>query len=124
MPDSQFQGLRTVIYHAPDLDKAKAWYSKILGIDPYFDQPFYVGFNIGGYELGLDPDATSTPGGKAGAVAYWGVANADEAFRRLISLGATERSAVQQVGEGIRVATVFDPFGNIFGIIQNPHFKT
>jgi len=52
------------------------------------------------------------------------VANADEAFRRLISLGATERSAVQQVGEGIRVATVFDPFGNIFGIIQNPHFKT
>ena len=123
MPDSQFQGLRTVIYHAPDLDKAKAWYSKILGIEPYFDQPFYVGFNVAGYELGLDPDATSTPGGKAGAVAYWGVANADEAFRRLISLGATERSAVQQVGEGIRVATVFDPFGNIFGIIQNPHFK-
>src|SRR2546423_7813401 len=118
-----FHGLRTVIYHAPDLDKAKAWYSKILGIEPYFDQPFYVGFNVAGYELGLDPDATSTPGGKAGAVAYWGVANADEAFRRLISLGATERSAVQQVGEGIRVATVFDPFGNIFGIIQNPHFK-
>jgi len=108
MPDSQFQGLRTVIYHAPDLAKAKAWYSKILRIEPYFDQPFYVGFNIGGYELGLDPDAASTPGGKGGSVAYW---------------GATERSAVQEVGEGIRVATVFDPFGNIFGIIENPHFK-
>ena len=123
MPDSQFQGLRTVIYHAPDLAKAKAWYSKVLRIEPYFDQPFYVGFNIGGYELGLDPDAASTPGGKGGSVAYWGVADARAAFERLISLGATERSAVQEVGEGIRVAIVFDPFGNIFGIIENPHFK-
>jgi len=122
-PKPQFEGLRTVIYHAPDLEKTKAWYSKVLGIEPYFDQPFYVGFNVAGYELGLDPDAASTPGGKAGAVAYWGVANAETAFRRLIELGATERSAVQEVGEGIRVATVLDPFGNIFGIIENPHFK-
>ena len=120
---AQFQGLRTVIYHAPDLEKAKAWYSDILGIEPYFDQPFYVGFNVAGYELGLDPDASSTPGGNSGAVAYWGVSNAEESFRRLVSLGATERSAPQEVGEGIRVATVFDPFGNIFGIIENPHFK-
>ena len=120
---SQFQGLRTVIYHAPDLGKAKAWYSKALGIEPYFDQPFYVGFNVAGYELGLDPDASSTPGGKGGAVAYWGVTNADTTFQRLLELGATARSAVQEVGEGIRVATVFDPFGNIFGIIENPHFK-
>jgi predicted enzyme related to lactoylglutathione lyase len=121
--NSHFQGLRTVIYHAPDIDKAKAWYSAVLGIQPYFDQPFYVGFNVGGYELALDPDASSTPGGKAGAVTYWGVADAQAAFARLISLGAIERSAVQDVGEGIRVATVFDPFGNIFGIIQNPHFS-
>jgi len=121
--NSHFQGIRTVIYHAPDLAKAKAWYSAVLGIQPYFDQPFYVGFNVSGYELGLDPDAASTPGGKAGAVAYWGVADAQAAYDRLISLGSVERSAVQEVGEGIRVATVFDPFGNIFGIIQNPHFK-
>ena len=120
---SQFLGLRTVIYHAPDLAKTKEWYAKALGIEPYFDQPFYVGFNVGGYELGLDPDAASTPGGKEGSVAYWGVSNAEASFRRLISLGATERSAPQEVGEGIRVATVFDPFGSIFGIIENPHFK-
>jgi predicted enzyme related to lactoylglutathione lyase len=120
---TQFQGLRTVIYHAPDLAKAKAWYAEVLGIAPYFDQPFYVGFNVAGYELGLDPDASSTPDGKGGAVAYWGVADATAEFQRLISIGATERSAVQEVGEGIRVATVFDPFGNIFGIIENPHFK-
>jgi predicted enzyme related to lactoylglutathione lyase len=118
-----FQGLRTVIYHAPDLAKTKAWYAEVLGIAPYFDQPFYVGFNVAGYELGLDPDVSSTPGGKGGAVAYWGVADARAEFQRLISIGATERSSVQEVGEGIRVATVFDPFGNIFGIIENPHFK-
>jgi predicted enzyme related to lactoylglutathione lyase len=118
-----FQGLRTVIYHAPDLATAKAWYAEVLGIAPYFDQPFYVGFNVGGYELGLDPDASSTPGGKAGVVVYWGVADAKAEFQRLVSLGAVERSAPQEVGEGIKVATVFDPFGNIFGIIENPHFK-
>jgi predicted enzyme related to lactoylglutathione lyase len=122
-PNPSFLGLRTVIYHAPDLAKAKEWYSQALAIEPYFDQPFYVGFNVGGYELGLDPDASSTPGGNGGAVAYWGVADAGAAFRRLIELGATERSNVQEVGEGIRVATVFDPFGNIFGVIENPHFK-
>src|ERR1043166_7297149 len=99
-----FLGLRTALYHAPDLDKAKAWYSQVLGVKPYFDQPFYVGFNVGGYELGLDPDAATTPGGSGGVVAYWGVANAETEFRRLIELGATERSAVQEVGEGIRVA--------------------
>ena len=120
---SHFQGLRTVIYHAPDLAKTKDWYAKALGIEPYFDQPFYVGFNVGGYELGLDPDASSTPSGEGGVVAYWGVANAEESLRRLVSLGASERSAVQEVGEGIRVATVFDPFRNILGIIENPHFK-
>jgi|SRR5437660_2779673 len=118
-----FQGLRTVIYHAPDLAKAKAWFSEALGIEPYFDQPFYVGFNVGGYELGLDPDGSSTPGGNAGVVAYWGVADAEATFQRLIALGAKERSCVLEVGEGIRVATVLDPFGNIFGIIENPHFK-
>lgn len=115
-----FQGLRTVIYAAPDLEKAKAWYSSILGIALYFDQPFYVGFNVGGYELGLDPDLAGTSSG--GAVVYWGVADAGAALERLLSLGATTRTSVQEVGEGIKVATVLDPFGNIFGVIENPHF--
>jgi predicted enzyme related to lactoylglutathione lyase len=114
-----FQGLRTVIYAAPDLEKAKAWYSSILGIAPYFDQPFYVGFNVGGYELGLDPDSAGAGGG---AIVYWGVADAVAALERLLSLGATARTSVQEVGEGIKVATVLDPFGNIFGVIENPNF--
>jgi predicted enzyme related to lactoylglutathione lyase len=117
-----FLGLRTVLYHAPDLSKAKAWYSQVLGIAPYFDQPFYVGFNVSGYEIGLDPDTNNTPGGSGGVVAYWGVADAQAAFRRLLSLGAKSRTEIQEVGEGIKVATVLDPFGNVFGIIENPHF--
>lgn len=121
-PNQHFLGLRTVIYAAPDLERARDWYSSVLGIAPYFDQPFYVGFSVSGYELGLDPDATTTPGGPTGCIMYWGVEDASSSLSRLLSLGATERTPVTDVGDGIRVATVLDPFGNIFGIIQNPHF--
>jgi predicted enzyme related to lactoylglutathione lyase len=119
-----FLGLRTAKYHAPDLARAKAWYSEVLGIAPYFDEPFYVGFNVGGFELGLDPDASSGGQGEGSVAVYWGVENAEQALSRLIALGATGHSAVQDVGEGIRVASVLDPFGNVLGIIENPHFKS
>ncbi|HJZ48594.1 MAG TPA: VOC family protein [Roseiflexaceae bacterium] len=118
-----FQGLRTVIYHAPDLAAAKEWYARALGVQPYFDQPFYVGFNVAGYELGLDPDPSSATGTGNSAVAYWGVADAAAALARLVELGATDRLGVQDVGGDIRVASVLDPFGNVFGIIENPHFS-
>lgn len=123
MTNATFLGLRTVIYKVSDLDRAKAWYSSVLGIEPYFDQPFYVGFNVGGYELGLDPDTESGAPGHGGVHAHWGVENADETLARLLSLGAREHQGVQDVGGGIRVAMVEDPFGNLFGIIENPHFK-
>jgi catechol 2,3-dioxygenase-like lactoylglutathione lyase family enzyme len=114
-----FLGLRTVIYPAPDLAAAKAWYKTLLGQDPYFDQPFYVGFSVGSYELGLDPNADVA----VGPVAYWGVVNADEAFAQLLAGGASEQSKVQDVGDRIRVAAVRDQGGNVVGIIENPHFK-
>jgi len=117
-----FQGLRTVIYHVSDLEKAKEWYSRVLKIKPYFDKPFYAGFNVGGYELGLDPDMEGVSRGGS-VVAYWGVADARSALNRLLELGATAHSPVQDVGDDVRVATVTDPFGNIFGIIENPHFS-
>ena len=117
-----FLGLRTAIYYAPDLAKAKSWYSRILGLEPYFDQSFYVGFNVGGYELGLDPDPPSSAS-TGSVVVYWGVVNVDAALKHLLSLGAAEHTNVQDVDEGIRVATVLDPFGNILGVIENPHFK-
>ena len=118
--DRMILGLRTVIYPVPDLAKAKRWYSKMLGMEPYFDQPFYVGFEVGGFELGLLPDGTP---GASGSQALWGVDDADVALARLISLGATPLEPVTEVGEGIKVAAVTDPFGNRFGIIQNPLFK-
>ena len=116
-------GLRTAIYHVPDLARAKQWYSRAFGIEPYFDQPFYVGFNIGGYELGLDPNTEGARPGAGGSVAYWGVPDIDKAVAQFTRAGATLKSPVQDVGEDIKVATVADPFGNLIGLIQNPHFS-
>jgi predicted enzyme related to lactoylglutathione lyase len=116
------QGLRTVIYSVADLEKAKEWYSQVLAKPPYFSEPFYVGFSVGGFELGLDPDTSRVRTGN-NAVAYWGVPDAHAAYARLLGLGAGESSPVRDVGDGILVGTVLDPFGNTLGIIQNPHFK-
>jgi predicted enzyme related to lactoylglutathione lyase len=115
----RFLGLRTVIYPAPNLAAAKAWFSQAVGAAPYFDELSYVGLNVGGFELGLDPNADPA----AGPVTYWGVADADAALAELLRLGAHERSAVQDVGEGIRLATVVEPSGSVVGVIENPHFK-
>ena len=115
-----FLGLRTVIHPAPDLAAAKAWFTAALGIEPYFDEPFYVGYAVAGYELGLDPDAD--PSG--GTVVHWGVEDADAAYAALLATGAQPHQAVTEVGGGIRVASVVEPAGaSILGIIENPHFE-
>lgn len=118
--NTHFLGLRTVIYPAKNLEAVKQWYTDALGIQPYFDQPFYVGFNIGGFELGLDPDAIQGTAG--GPQAYWGVLQIEAAVDHLVSLGAQVVAEIQGVGDGIKVAVVEDPFGNPLGIIENPHF--
>ena len=118
---STFLGLRTTIYHVTDLAKAKEWYSAVLNTKPYFDQPFYVGFNVGGYELGLDPNMSGINTGN-NVDSYWGVADCKAEYERLLSLGATGYHAPQDVGQNIIVATLLDPFGNILGIIENPLF--
>lgn len=116
-----FLGLRTAIYPvAPDrLDDAKRWYAQAAGVEPYFDQPFYVGFAVGGFELGLLPGAAPSVDGPQ---PLWGVADIQDAYERLIALGATGLEPPKDVGEGILVADVRDPFGNRLGLIQNPHF--
>ncbi len=118
-----FLGLRTAIYQVNDIEAAKTWYGSVLGFPPYFDQAFYVGFNVGGFELGLQPNESEVVSLPGSVVAYWGVTNAAAAQQRLLELGASPHEDVQDVGEGIKVATVKDPFGNIFGVIENPHFK-
>src|SRR6476620_9733794 len=114
------QGLRTAIYPMPDLPRGKEWYRQVLGCDPYFDEPFYVGFSVGGFELGLIPDGEPS---SAGVQVYWGTPDAPAELERLKSRGAEVQEPVKDVGGGIKVATVKDPFGNLFGIIENPGFR-
>ena len=118
------KGLATVIYHVTDLDRAKAWYASVFQQQPYFDQPFYVGFNIGGYELGLHPDPAGERAGRGGVVAYWRVPQIEPAVKHFERAGAPIVEAIQDVGEGIKVAAVADPFGNLIGLIENPHFES
>jgi predicted enzyme related to lactoylglutathione lyase len=113
------KGLRTVKYPVADLARAKAWYGEVFGAAPYFDQPFYVGFAIGGFELGLVPDGAP---GTAGSVVYWGVDDIEAEVARVLALGASVHQAIQDVGEGIKVAELKDPFGNLLGLIENPLF--
>ena len=117
------KGLGTVIYQVTNLDQAKAWYSAAFGQGPYFDEPCYVGFNIAGYELGLDPNQAVGKAGPGGSVAYWRVPEIESAVRHFVATGANIVAAVQEVGEGIKVATIADPFGNLIGLIENPQFK-
>ena len=119
----RFLGLRTAKYTARDLAAAKAWYSQVLDHTPYFDEPFYVGFNVGGFELGITPDERAAIERAEAGVAYWGVEDAAAAYARLLELGATDFEPVQDVGGGIKIGAVRDPFGNILGVIENPGFQ-
>ncbi len=115
-------GLRTTIYKVPDLEKAKAWYAALFQVQPYFDEPFYVGFDIGGFELGLQPDTPSAIGDNV--MVYWGVTDISAEYNRCLELGATKHEEPNGVGGEIEVASVIDPWGNVIGLICNPFFGT
>ncbi len=114
-----FLGLRTIIYPAPDLDASRAWWTGVLGVPPYFDEPFYVGFNPGGYELGLDPAADPAFGPRT----YWGVRDVTAAAARLLAAGAVIVEPVTEVGEGITLGMFRTPTGDLVGLIENPVFE-
>ncbi len=117
-----FKGLRSLISQVPDLNEAKAWYSQVTGVEPYFDEPFYVGFEVGGYELGLMPEQGPVTRGDS-VFCYWGVDNIEAEYSRLLELGAVSAGDITDVGGDIKTAELKDPWGNSFGIIYNPHFK-
>ena len=123
MEQSAMLGLRTTIYKVGDINAAKMWYAKAFGITPYFDEPFYVGFNISGYELGLQPEEKPTVNKAESVVSYWGVKDIEKVYRHLIDLGATEHEQPFNVGGELMTATVKDPWGNLIGVIYNPEFK-
>ncbi|MEO6550621.1 MAG: VOC family protein [Ferruginibacter sp.] len=112
-----FNKLRTVIYHTEDLPKAKTWYSNLLGKQPYFDESFYVGFDVNGFELGLDPEWKGIEKGNQ-AVAYWAVDDIELCVKTLEAQGAVIADHVKEVGGGIKMAVVNDPFGNPVGLIE------
>jgi predicted enzyme related to lactoylglutathione lyase len=122
------RGFATVNYWADDLEVAKEWYAELLGIDPYFERPGYYEFRVGdyGHELGLIDSryapASSAPG-PGGAVLYWHVDDVAAALERLLSMGAKEYETLTRRGEaGFVTASVVDPFGNVLGVMYNPHY--
>lgn len=118
----QILGLRTTIYRVSDIEKGKKWYADLLGFPPYFNEPFYVGFNVEGFELGLQPEEETLKAKSEGVNTYWGVEDIEATFAKLISMGATEHEKPMDVGSGIKVAMVKDPWDNLFGVIFNPDF--
>lgn len=108
--------LRTVIYHVTDLTAAKEWYANVTGVPPYFDEPFYVGFDINGFELGLDPSPDIATEGNH-TVSYWAVEDIKASVEKFIAAGATLVQDITNVGGPTHVAVVADPFGNNIGLI-------
>lgn len=117
------KGLRTIVYHVSDLEQAKVWFLDVFGIEPYFDEPFYVGYNVGGFELGLDPDPSDYSAGN-NSITYWGVEDIEACFIKVKSLGVKIHEEPKNVGGAIWVGSLYDPFGNIIGLIENPEFAT
>ncbi len=111
-------GITTVIYPVKDLEQAKALYSKLLGVAPYADAPYYVGWKLGTMDIGLDPNGHKV--GLTGPVSYYQVDDIQASLQTLLDAGAQLLQAVKDVGAGKLIASVKDADGNIIGIMQNP----
>jgi predicted enzyme related to lactoylglutathione lyase len=121
------RGFATISYYAADHAAAKKWYTELLGLPPYFDMPGYAEFRIGDYahELGII-DSQYAPNGPAtrpgGSVMYWHVDDLAAMRQTLLEMGATEYEPITERGHGFVTASVVDPFGNVLGIMYNPHY--
>ncbi len=109
--------IRSIVYHVNDLTAAKKWYADAFGIKPYFDEMFYVGFDINGTEFGLDPDPSDYPGG-FNNITYWQVEDIHAVFINLKSKEIKVHREISDVGGGMLLGSVEDPFGNVIGLIQ------
>lgn len=127
------RGLATTCFYAPDLATAHTWYAELLGIDAYYafpdkENPAYIEFRIGDYEheLGFIDSKYGPKGpiaGPGGGIAYWHVDNLEAMLEKLLAMGATEYQPITKHGDaGFVTASVKDPFGNILGIMYNPHY--
>lgn len=119
-----------MVFPVDDFDGAKAWYSKVFGLAPYMDTPAYAEFRVGDYqhEFGLLNVAMSggfaeAPKSPGGAMVYWYVDDAEAQVARLVGLGATIKDPPRDFGQGFIGASVFDPFGHILAVMNNPHYR-
>ena len=112
------QGFSVVIYPVTDLAQAKTLYRTLLGVEPYSDEAYYVGFRVGDQEIGLDPHGHRK--GMTGPVGYWHTNDIQTSLHQLLEAGAQVQQAVQDVGGGKLIASVKDADGNIIGLLQNP----
>lgn len=124
---SPLRGVSTITFYAADHEAAQKWYTEFLGMEPYFHRPGYVEFRLGDYqhELGIIDSEYAPPGGKnaaSGAIVYWHVNELQATFDKLIGMGAKVYEPVIERGHGFVTASVLDPFGNILGIMSNPHY--
>ncbi|QFY09702.1 glyoxalase [Nonomuraea phyllanthi] len=109
-------GIKTVIHPVRDLAAAKAMFRALLGVEPYMDEPYYVGFSMNGQDIGLDPQGHKK--GMSGPVAYWHVDDIEASLRALLNAGAQMSQEVKDVGGGKLIASVTDADGNVIGLIQ------
>jgi predicted enzyme related to lactoylglutathione lyase len=129
-----FKGFATISYWADDIDAAKRWYTELLGVEPYFERPgpdgklAYVEFRVGDSldELGLIQRAWQPAGAAAepgGAVMHWHVDDIEATYAKLLAMGAKEYQPITNQGDsGFITASVVDPFGNVVGVMYNPHY--
>lgn len=110
-------GVKTLIFPVSDLAKAKTLYSSLLGVEPAFDTPYYVGFQVNGQDVGLDPNGHRN--GMTGPVAYLQVDDIQAMLRSLVTAGAATTQDVRDVGGGRLIATVKDADGNMIGLLQD-----
>jgi predicted enzyme related to lactoylglutathione lyase len=134
MTQPMMRGVCTVTYTSSDHDAAKVWFTRLLGVAPYFDRPGYAEFRIGDYqhELGLlDGKYAGYLGGevvpvdgRAGAIVYWHVDDVQAMVEFAVSLGAKVHHPVRQFqpDSDFVGGSVIDPFGNVIGFMHNPHY--
>jgi predicted enzyme related to lactoylglutathione lyase len=117
MTGSSTQGIKTVLHPVSDLAKAKAVYAALLGVPPQTDEPFYVGFEAAGQQIGLVPGGG--PQGMSSPVAFWHVPDIEAKLAEVTAAGAMVQEPAHDVGGGRLVATVTDPDGNVLGLLQD-----
>jgi predicted enzyme related to lactoylglutathione lyase len=106
------RAISLLVYPVKDLAAAKKLYAQLLGVEPYADQPYYVGFRVGDQEIGLDPHGT------VGPIGYAYVDDIEKSFQELLAKGATKHQDVKNVGGGRLTALVKDADGNVLGLVQ------